>query len=134
MVISELRKWQCDDFYYKAFSEQERGLIRRYQSSGAPYNMNIWEDPVFMLDSVRMEEIYGISYNSIADLRAKHKSLSISPTEYVKQNYPKNQGRWWIGNRHSQDTELLIKGDGSLGSSDCTDTEVGIRPLIWLEQ
>ena len=133
-LSSELHDWLNDSFYNAAFSEQERERIKRYDSKTKPYKMNTLEDPVFIMELISMENIYGVSYKTVEDVQRPHGSLQGIPTEYVEKTYPSNYGRWWVEGGFENGRGLLIKGDGSLGDGDCTDNNVGVRPMIWVEQ
>lgn len=131
---SELRRWLNDNFYYIAFSETEQKKVMSYSGETRPFNMNYHMDLVFIIELVSMENIYGVTYKTVGDVDRPHAKLEGIQTEYVKDRYPNNNGRWWVEGIFNKGHGLLINGDGSLGSGDCIDNNVGVRPMIWVRQ
>ena len=132
--VSTLRDWMNDEFYFISFSPEERSRIKPYNSKSEKFDTNGAEQNVFLLDLFNMEKIYDISYHTTSDLSRPHSDVSGIQTEYIEQKYPKNEGRWWVDNSFKDGDGFLMNGDGSLGTGDCRDADVGVRPMIWVEQ
>ena len=116
-LFSSLRDWLNEDFYKKAFSQNERSCIYAGSSDIKEYRYikpSLIDDPLFILSSTSLEPIYGIEYNTISDLDWTRKELQSEGTMYVKIHYQDNRNRWWLATG-SKEMALLIEANGSLG-------------------
>lgn len=155
-----LRFWLNDNFYYTAFSEQEREQIVtvtnynhdasildgewkmeyfEYQGDGG----NNTEDKVFLLSGEQVKEYFNTGYGP--GWYQQSDELCVKPTEYAigKGVYVANEENnaekyvgycsWWIRTPgYLQDEALFVCLNGALYSSD-VETLIAIRPAICVE-
>ena len=117
---SDIRKWLNNDFYNKAFTDQEKKSIKPSNLSDVGTS-----DNVFLL-SKEEAKIYFVD-----DEARKCKA-----TEYAIRNdeWKNNNGRWGLRSPYPNysDYIYIVSDSGDLGWDVVYDYDMVIRPALWI--
>ena len=127
--VSEIRKWLNERFYYMAFSDNEKSIIRLTKTSNA--NMpNQTEDKVFLLSEEEIQ-LYIKEENDSSWLKCE-------PSEFAVMNgagYGNLSTCWWWTRTTCEKNIFYAKTVDSFGkiSQESKDKKGGgVRPAIWI--
>ncbi|MFO7636127.1 MAG: DUF6273 domain-containing protein [Clostridia bacterium] len=124
-----LREWLNNDFFHKAFSQEEQNLIvptSLHHPDNTRYNTTGGRDTTDRIFLLSMEEAQ--NYFMLFGRRARIVAS-------LRQYYSRRNANWWLrtpGGRHVTATVV-----SSLGIIDApgleVNTSLGIRPAFWLD-
>ena len=132
----DIREWLNNEFYYGAFSEDERNQLLTiknnnpdasfYDSSWSGKGGNATSDNVFLLSYEQAE-----SYFENADDRECY------PTDYAMWNgadaNTEHHCYWWLRSPgYYQDVAMGVSDDGGLCNCDVFSNFIGVRPTLWI--
>ena len=105
---SEIRKWLNGDFYYKAFSENEKKLIRNSNISTTVYEKKkksgifgslLGQEETVEFNELTYDKVFLLSKEEAEKYFANYDARKCKPTEYAKANGAyiyDGYGYWWL--------------------------------------
>lgn len=139
----DIRKWLNDDFYYSAFTSEERSGIRltKVNNSEGRYGANGGNDTfdrVFLLSTEEAVKYFGSAKNY------KNVKAATTPTEYAlaeglsMKNFGEwcdNNCDWWLRSRgQGGNWASYIAGSGILMENGSYVTGgLAVRPVLWVD-
>ena len=121
-----LREWLNEDFYQKAFNEEEKKKIQKMAvTNGQPDG---YPDFKAYGASVNREKIYLMSYK---ELMAFAPSLPVAEATPYALSVSKEAGSFWLRSPGpDQSTALYLGRDGKLSFETATFGIFGVRPMM----
>ena len=146
-----LRSWLNNDFLNNAFSADEQSaILTTYvdNSQNQGYNGyntdsgNNTQDMIFLLSYAEASEYLGVTKYDKENVKARvgltaYASAQGADTfswhdEKTSDGTP--AGWWWLrSSGYDQRRAALVASDGTLDSHDATDTDISVRPALWLD-
>ena len=130
---STIRKWLNDDFYNKAFSDEEKEIILDSEILTGAGNKT--EDKVFLL-SIDEANAYFKDDNSRMCASTDYAKISNINVSKNKNSNGEETSWWWLRSVGKEPyLSVTVKHDGSINSngSSVNYTKGGIRPAMWIK-
>ena len=140
---SSIRKWLNNEFFLKAFSEEEKRIIQTtnvdnsYTSVNDIYNPHVCsntEDKIFLLSAKEItNQAYGYSTSINGDYARRKKNSDYAKANYAYEDKDNGYGCYWLRSACSSNKAARIFSYGNYehfyASSDC----IGIAPCMWVK-
>ncbi len=140
---SSIRKWLNNEFFLKAFSEEEKRIIQTtnvdnsYTSVNDIYNPHVCsntKDKIFLLSAKEItNQAYGYSTSINGDYARRKKNSDYAKANYAYEDKDNGYGCYWLRSACSSNKAARIFSYGNYehfyASSDC----IGIAPCMWVK-
>lgn len=136
---SGVRTWLNEEFYWNAFSAQEKEKIFAVKIGNNPYSMGSFVNPGFYEHHGVDNKVFLLSKEEVDSYLKEESQRKAELTPYAKTlsemgNFNK-YGRWWLRNMGSRPTAaMLVNVNGYINDSglDAWTDDVMVRPAMWV--